>query len=70
MYLPYLSSSFRHTTLNPSKAIAVRGCNMSFWKEDLIKVNGYDEEMTGWGREDSEISARLVHNRIKKGINY
>ncbi len=66
MYLPYISSFFSQTTLNVSEAIAVRGCNMSFWKKDLIKVNGFDEEMTGWGREDSEISVRLVHNQIKK----
>ena len=42
----------------------VRGCNMSFWKEDLVEVNGYDESFTSWGREDSEIAYRL----IKKGV--
>lgn len=42
----------------------VRGCNMSFWKEDLIDINGYDEGFTSWGREDSEIAFRL----IKKGV--
>ena len=39
---------------------------MSFWKKDLIKVNGYDENMTGWGREDSELSVRLLNNGISK----
>jgi glycosyltransferase involved in cell wall biosynthesis len=38
-----------------------RGCNMSFWKSDLIKVNGFNEEFVGWGREDSDIVVRL-HN--------
>ena len=37
---------------------------MSFWKKDLIAVNGYNCEMKGWGREDSEIAARLVNNSI------
>lgn len=41
----------------------IRGCNMSFWKQDLLDVNGYDEDFTGWGREDSDIVIRL----IKKG---
>lgn len=41
----------------------IRGCNMSFWKQDLLDVNGYDENFVGWGREDSDIVIRL----IKKG---
>ena len=41
----------------------IRGCNMSFWKQDLIDVNGYDEDFVGWGREDSELVLRL----LKKG---
>ena len=37
---------------------------MSFWRNDLLEVNGYDEQFTTWGREDSEIASRL----IKKGV--
>ncbi len=44
--------------------VRMRGCNMAFWREDLIAVNGYDEHIVGWGREDSEIVIRL----IKKGL--
>lgn len=39
----------------------LRGCNMSFWKEDFIKVNGFNEELFGWGVDDSELIQRL-HN--------
>ena len=39
---------------------------MSFWKNDLVNVNGYDETMVGWGREDSELTARLVNSGITK----
>jgi glycosyltransferase involved in cell wall biosynthesis len=38
----------------------IRGCNMSFWKSDLMGVNGYDEDFEGWGREDSELVWRLL----------
>ena len=38
-----------------------RGCNMAFWREDVLAVNGYDEQMTGWGHEDKEFAARLGH---------
>lgn len=44
----------------------VKGCNMAFWKADLLKVNGYNESFFGWGREDSEIAIRLMNAGIKK----
>lgn len=37
----------------------VHGCNMAFWRADLIRVNGYNEEFTGWGHEDLELAWRL-----------
>lgn len=45
---------------------AVRGCNMSYWKSDLIKVNGFSEEFVGWGREDSEFAVRMLNNGIQR----
>lgn len=54
----------------------VRGCNMAFWRDDLLKVNGYNEDISGWGREDSELSWRLINAGVKKrflkfgGIEY
>ncbi len=46
--------------------IGIRGCNMAYWKEDAYIVNGYNEEIQGWGREDSEFVARLVNLGIFK----
>ncbi|MEO6670830.1 MAG: glycosyltransferase family 2 protein [Ferruginibacter sp.] len=54
----------------------VKGCNMAFWKKDLVKINGYNEDFTGWGKEDSEIAIRLINAGTKKrflkfgGITY
>lgn len=42
------------------------GCNMSFWKEDAILVNGYDEFFVGWGGEDFDFAMRLFHLGRKK----
>jgi len=42
-------------------ANSTRSCNMSFWKEDVIKINGFNEEFVGWGREDSEFVHRLLN---------
>ena len=33
----------------------IRGCNLGLWREDLVRVNGYNEAFVGWGREDSEL---------------
>jgi len=43
----------------------VKTCNMSFFKKDFISVNGFNNAFVGWGREDSEFVARLLH----KGLN-
>lgn len=45
---------------------AIRGSNQAYWKKDLIKVNGFDERMTGWGREDNEIAQRLYNIGVKR----
>ena len=48
------------------KLTGTRGCNFSFWKNDFIKVNGYNEDMTGWGKEDTELSVRLMNSGLQK----
>lgn len=49
----------------------LRGCNMSFWKEDFIKINGFNESIIGWGMEDSEMIQRLHNIGIKgKRLKY
>lgn len=45
---------------------AIRGSNQGYWKDDLIRVNGFDENMLGWGGEDNEIAARLYHIGVKR----
>ena len=38
------------------------GCNMAMWRDDLLKINGWDEEYEGWGLgEDSDVGSRLYH---------
>jgi predicted glycosyltransferase involved in capsule biosynthesis len=43
------------------------GSNSSVYKEHLLKVNGMNEDFTGWGAEDSEIGYRLYRTgcRVK-----
>lgn len=43
-----------------------KGCNMAFWRKDLLAVNGYNETISGWGREDAEIEVRLMKLGIQR----
>jgi hypothetical protein len=44
----------------------IRGCNLGIWRDDLVRVNGYNEAFTGWGREDSELAVRLMNIGIRR----
>ena len=63
IYSPFLSSffNFKSTSINKT-----RGCNFACWKKDFEMVNGYNEDMVGWGYEDTELSVRLINNNIFK----
>jgi glycosyltransferase involved in cell wall biosynthesis len=52
--------------VSAARVYYVKGCNMAFWKEDFIRVNGYNEAITGWGREDSELAIRLWNAGVGK----
>ena len=63
MYLPLLSPIFMG---NKFRSNNLKGCNFSFWLKDFIAVNGYNNEMGGWGHEDIELAARLTNLGIKQ----
>jgi glycosyltransferase involved in cell wall biosynthesis len=46
--------------------VAVKACNLGAWRADLLRVNGFDEDMVGWGPEDKELCARLVHAGVRR----
>lgn len=48
-----------------SGKLKYRGCNMAFWRDDLVAVNGYDENYSGWGCEDHDLVARLINNGVE-----
>ncbi len=43
-----------------------RGGLMGIFKSDYIKVNGFNEDFSGWGREDSELFVRIINAGIKR----
>ena len=44
----------------------IRACNMAFYKQDCININGFNNEFEGWGREDSEFIMRLLNSGINR----
>ncbi|MDT0647846.1 glycosyltransferase family 2 protein [Zunongwangia sp. F260] len=61
LHIPFLSSFYKQKNELSKK---VRGCNLSFWRKDFIEINGYNEDMTGWGQEDSEMVVRLLNKGV------
>ncbi len=61
-----LLSSIHHIFKGVNFKYGLLGCNFSFWKKDFVDVNGYNNGIFGWGHEDSELAARMLHNGIAK----
>lgn len=62
MRIPFMSAFYRMLSpeYNP------RSCNMALWREDALRVNGYDETFEGWGFEDTEFGLRLKNSGIRQ----
>jgi glycosyltransferase involved in cell wall biosynthesis len=61
LHLPWLSDlHLRRSEGNPAPR-GIKTCNQGWWRMDLLALNGFDERMQGWGREDDELAARALH---------
>jgi glycosyltransferase involved in cell wall biosynthesis len=43
-----------------------RSCNLAVWRSDLDRVDGFDADYIGWGKEDSDIIVRLLHAGVRR----
>jgi glycosyltransferase involved in cell wall biosynthesis len=43
-----------------------RSCNLAIWRSDLDRIDGFDADYTGWGKEDSDVIIRLLHAGIRR----
>ena len=59
----YLSKFF---SKNVSYIHGLKTCNMSFFRQNCLEVNGFNNDFEGWGREDSEFAVRLLNNGIQR----
>lgn len=60
---PWLSRRLRTPNASPR---GVKTCNQGWWRADLVALNGFDERMQGWGREDDELAARAFNAGLRK----
>ena len=44
----------------------IKGCNMAAWRKDILSIQGFDEELQGWGHEDADFVFRLQRSGIKR----
>ena len=40
------------------------GCHFSLYREDVARVNGFDENFVGWGYEDDDFARRLYKSGV------
>lgn len=61
--LPFLPA------LKNRKLKGIKSCNMSFFREDILAVNGFDERFVQWGNEDSELACRFFKYGLSKKVH-
>jgi glycosyltransferase involved in cell wall biosynthesis len=48
----------------------IKGCNMSFFRRDILAVNGFNEDFVKWGNEDSELACRFFEYGLTKKLHH
>ena len=43
-----------------------RSCNLAIWRSDLDRVDGFDADYQGWGKEDSDLIVRLLRAGVRR----
>jgi glycosyltransferase involved in cell wall biosynthesis len=65
-------SALLHLPLGPLRRLrqgqwqGARSCNLAIWRADLEKVDGFDADYSGWGKEDSDIIVRLLRAGVRR----
>lgn len=62
--IPLLTKMLKYVLARNKKKIL--GGNMAYWREDALRINGYNEDFVGWGREDNDFAIRLNNIGTKK----
>lgn len=63
-FIPLPDGKWRYNKATEWKT--VQTCNLGVWKEDIVKINGFDNRYMGHGLEDSDFVVRLVNSGVKR----
>jgi len=55
-----------HLSAAKQKLSGIHGCHISCHTKHFLNINGFDESFEGWGREDSDLVARLLHSGVQR----
>ncbi len=50
----------------PVDSLSLQDGNMAFWRDDLLRVNAYNEDLSVWGYEERELAVRLIHSGVEQ----
>ncbi len=65
-------SALLHLPLGPLRRLrqrqwhGARSANLAVWRSDLARVDGFDADYRGWGKEDSDIIVRLLRAGVRR----
>jgi glycosyltransferase involved in cell wall biosynthesis len=65
-------SALLHLPLGPLRRLrqkawrGARSANLAVWRSDLARVDGFDANYSGWGKEDSDIIVRLLRAGVRR----
>jgi glycosyltransferase involved in cell wall biosynthesis len=56
---------------NKTSISGTKGCNMAFWRQDVLDINGFNQEFVGWGKEDNDFAQRMINNgKLRKRLRH
>jgi len=61
--LPFLSQRY---PLSRDPMAGIMSANLGIWRDDVVRVNGFNEDFQGWGGQDTELVARLLNDGIRR----
>lgn len=50
----------------PAEPLRLQGGNMAFWRDDLLRVNAYNEDLSLFGYEERELAVRLINSGVEQ----
>lgn len=58
-------NNLRYSLKMRDRGAGLMGIGFGVFKEDILKINGYDEEFEGWGGEDADLGFRLYYSGLR-----